>query len=203
MYLQSNFPKWIVWSRISQFLVSIIIFALSAYASSLSQNPFISLNIFTALLTVIIVPYTFIAPRKLPSFYHVYAEIVLEFFLCFFWLVSFASLGSDVSTAEAALALSSTVDSALGIPNYNGSNAQLNALLNNLYEALKCFKAVAVFGALMFFLSLANFIFLGVYAVRMRRAARQSRINNTNNPDLEIVEESKAPAPNDIPLSFA
>jgi hypothetical protein len=39
--------------------------------------------------------------------------------------------------------------------------------------------------------------------VRMRRAARQSRVNNTNNPDLEMVDESKAPAPNEIPLSFA
>jgi hypothetical protein len=100
-------------------------------------------------LTIIVIPYTFIAPRKLPSFYHVYAEIILEFFLCFFWLVSFASLGSDVSSVEASLADTATEESVLGIPKYTGDNAQLNSLLNNFYEALKCSKAVAVFGALM------------------------------------------------------
>jgi hypothetical protein len=36
----------------------------------------------------------------------------------------------------------------------------------------------------------------------MRRAARQSRINNTNNADLGMVEECNVPAPSDIPLSF-
>jgi len=196
MYLQSNFPRWIVWSRISQFLVSIIILAVSAYASSLLQNPFISLNIFTAILTLIVIPYTFIAPRKLPSFYHVYAEILLEFFLCFFWLVSFASLGSSVSLSG------NNVASELGIPNYNGDNAQLNSLINNTNEALACSKAVAVFGALMFFLTLANFIFTAVYALRMRRAARQSGINNTNNADPGMVEEYNAPVPSVIPLGF-
>jgi hypothetical protein len=100
-------------------------------------------------LTLIIIPYTFIAPRKLPSFYHVYAEIILEFFLCFFWLVSFASLGSSVSSTEVGLSSAATIDSVLGIPSYNGDNAQLNSLLNNIYKALACFKAVAVFGALM------------------------------------------------------
>lgn len=100
-------------------------------------------------MTLIVIPYTFIAPRKLPSFYHVYAEIILEFFLCFFWLVSFAALGSSVSAAEAGLAATDTIDSVLGIPNYNGDNAQLNLLLNNFYKALACYKAVAVFGALM------------------------------------------------------
>jgi len=156
-----------------------------------------------ALLTIIVIPYTFIAPRKLPSFYHVYAEIILEFFLCFFWLVSFASLGADVSTAENGLSVAADEDSVLGIPSYTGDNAQLNSLLDNLYKSLQCYKAVAVFGALMFFLTLANFIFTVVYALRMRRAARQSRIHNTNNADLGMVEECNAPAPSDIPLSFA
>lgn len=93
-------------------------------------------------MTIIVIPYTFIAPRKLSSFYHVYAEIILEFFLCFFWLVSFASLGTDVSTVELAI-------TAITNDPYTGNNAQLNSLFNNLNGALKCFKAVAVFGALM------------------------------------------------------
>jgi hypothetical protein len=103
-----------------------------------------------ALLTVIVIPYTFIAPRKLPSFYHVYAEIILEFFLCFFWLVSFASLGEDIPAVQDGLNL--LTNAASKIPTYTGDNPQLDSVfdqINEISEALKCFKAVAVFGALM------------------------------------------------------
>lgn len=76
-------------------------------------------------MTIIVVPYTFIAPRKLPSFYHVYGEVVLEFFLFFFWLISFASMADWVET----LAYLSSLDA-----------------FNNAANSL---KAVTVFGALV------------------------------------------------------
>jgi hypothetical protein len=57
MYLQSNFPKWIFWSRVSQFVFSLFVFALGAYAisefkigSTIGVPNFIGLNMFTVSL---------------------------------------------------------------------------------------------------------------------------------------------------------
>jgi hypothetical protein len=78
-------------------------------------------------LTIIIVPYNFIAPRKLPAFYHVYGEVVLEFFLFFFWLISFAAMAEWVETLP-------FIDSYLP---------------GNFNKATNSLKAVIVFGALV------------------------------------------------------
>jgi hypothetical protein len=76
---------------------------------------------------MIVVPYTFIAPRKLPSFYRVYGEVVLEFFLFFFWLISFAAMAEWVETL-------SLLDEYLS---------------GNFNKATNSLKAVIVFGALV------------------------------------------------------
>jgi hypothetical protein len=78
-------------------------------------------------LTIIVVPYTFIAPRKLPSFYHVYGEVALEFFLFFFWLISFAAMAEWVEALQ-------FVDSYLS---------------GNWNKATNSLKAVIVFAALV------------------------------------------------------
>jgi hypothetical protein len=62
-YLQSNFPKWIFWSRVSQFVFSLFVFALCAYATSefkigsiVVVSPFAGLNMFTVSLPPSAVP---------------------------------------------------------------------------------------------------------------------------------------------------
>ncbi|KAH0559982.1 hypothetical protein GP486_003498 [Trichoglossum hirsutum] len=193
MYLQSNFPRWIFWSRASQFILAFLVLILSAYASVQFVPTLSGLNIFTAILTLIAIPYTFIGPRKLQGFYHVYAEVVLEFFLFIFWLGSFASTAEYVSTFDWATKGIADVDPSLVDP------------FSGLQRAFNCFKAVTAFGALLFFLSFANFIFLVVYVIQKRRAERRSGINNTNqanNNDLEINEQSKVYASPQVPTNF-
>jgi hypothetical protein len=97
-------------------------------------------------LTLIAVPYTFIGPRKLQGFYHVYAEVVLEFFLFIFWLGSFASTAEYVSTFDWASHFN-----AQGIANIQNIDPSLVVPdpLSGLRQAFNCFKAVTAFGALL------------------------------------------------------
>jgi hypothetical protein len=208
-YLQSNFPRWMFWSRIAQVVFSIFIFGLCAAVINQSKTDpyfaiptFNGLNMFSAILTIIIVPYTSIAPRRLPNFYHVYVEVVLEFFLFFFWFVSFASMADYVGSYNWALNLES-----YGVDPSDRAEIQadLDNIMPNINKAMSCLKAVTVFGALVFFLSLANFIFLVAYVVRTRRARRSSTndTNETNVSELEMGEKSSAPPPSQMPPSFS
>jgi len=198
MYLHSNFPRWIFWSRITQFVVSVVILALCAYGISqykafdfIVVPSFVGLNMFTAITTLIVIPYTIIGPRKLPSFYHVYAEVVLEFFLFIFWLASFASMGEYVSTVSFVQ---------YETPSTNpGITAAVDANpLQGIFSSVKSFKAVTAFGALLFFLSLANFVFLVVHVVRMRRARQCGATNN----DAEKAEDNIQPTTSGPPPGF-
>jgi hypothetical protein len=62
-YLQSNFPKWMFWSCVSQFIFSLFFFALCAYATSEFKigsttvvSGFVGLNMFTVSLLPSAVP---------------------------------------------------------------------------------------------------------------------------------------------------
>jgi hypothetical protein len=88
--------------------------------------------------------FTFIAPRKLPNFYHVYGEVALEFFFLFFWLVSFAAMAEYVSTFDWSQAfVTSDLDPSLGVV------VPTSPLLQNMDKAINSLKAVIVFGALL------------------------------------------------------
>jgi hypothetical protein len=92
---------------------------------------------------LIVIPYTIIGPRKLPSFYHVYAEVVLEFFLFIFWLASFASMADYVSTVSFVQYETSSINPSIT------AAVDANPLLQGIFRAVKSFKAVIVFGALL------------------------------------------------------
>src|SRR4051794_26912122 len=98
---------------------------------------------------MIVVPYTLIGPRKLPGFYHVYAEVILEFFLFLFWLSSFASMANYVSTFEWSKNLTLTSVNGFNNPAVESAlDEAFNAIYHNIRNAMNCFKAVTVFGAL-------------------------------------------------------
>jgi hypothetical protein len=100
-------------------------------------------------MTMIAVLYTVIGPRKLSSFYHIYAEVLLEFFVFLFWLSSFASMAFYVSATNWIPFLDSNVSNDPSI------NSSVNAALaqDPFYQALlasvKSFKAVTAFGAVL------------------------------------------------------
>jgi len=210
MYLQSNFPKWIFWSRVSQFVLSLFVFALGAYAisefkigSAIGVPSFVGLNMFTALVTIIIVPYTFIAPSRLPSFYHVYGEVALELFLLFFWLVSFATMANYIGTFDWNQAAITQAIADLPPDIQTAVQAAQPPWLHNIHKGVNALDAVTVFGSVLFILSLANFIFLVAHVIKMRRA-RQATSNNlagTEN-EMERAEKANAVSP-DMPPSFA
>jgi hypothetical protein len=88
-----------------------------------------------------VVPYTVIGPHKLPSFYHVYAEVILEFFLFLFWFSSFASMANYVGTVDWVQRVESSHTGGV-------DNSVVNGILDNIRQGISCFKAVTVFGAL-------------------------------------------------------
>ena len=78
------------------------------------------------IVTLLVISYDLIAPQKAPGFYHVYAELIAEFFLVVFWLASFglaATYAQEISTVLGLLPSGSdTIGS--GIQNsINGSIA--------------------------------------------------------------------------------
>jgi hypothetical protein len=105
-----------------------------------------------AIVTIIIIPYTFIAPRRLPSFYHVYGEVALEFFLFFFWLVSFASMADYVGTFDWTQAAMTSATAGLD-PLDPGIESQIQADLppwvHNIYKGMNALKGVTVFGSVL------------------------------------------------------
>jgi hypothetical protein len=53
-----------------------------------------------AVLTIIAVPYTLLAPHYIPTFYHDYVQIIIEPVLAFYWLLSFAGMAGYLSTID-------------------------------------------------------------------------------------------------------
>jgi hypothetical protein len=157
------------------------------------------------ILTLIVLPYTFIAPRLARNFYHVHVEVILEFFLAFFWLVSWAYMAEYVATINwldnYTNSITGTTITGTTIP-----QANVDAWLGGK-NAVNASKAVAGLGALLFLLSGANFIFLVAYVLRLRRnrkageaAAASGSATMTNDPEMGMEENKNAAA---MPPGFA
>jgi hypothetical protein len=102
-----------------------------------------------AFLTIIVVPYTFIAPKRLPSFYHVYGEVALEFFLFFFWLISFAAMADYVGTFDWTQAAISGIEGNLTPAEEAAVQASLPPWVHNIHKAVSALEAVTVFGSVL------------------------------------------------------
>jgi hypothetical protein len=94
------------------------------------------------ILTLIVLPYTFIAPRLARNFYHVHVEVILEFFLAFFWLISWAYMADYVATIAWADNYTNSITGTT-IP-----SANIDAWLGGK-NAINASKAVAGLGALL------------------------------------------------------
>jgi hypothetical protein len=136
---------------------------ISGVAVPLPQDPFAGLIIFTAIVTLLVISYDLIAPQKAPGFYHVYAELIAEFFLVVFWLASFAL------AATYAQELSTVFRYFLSGSDLIGSGIQ-----NSINGSI----AIAVLGAVVFLLALANLVFLTAYIVQRWRARRSAQKTN-------------------------
>jgi hypothetical protein len=70
------------------------------YATSHIDSSWLTVLCSQALLTLIAVPYTLIAPHYSPTFYHVYVQLIIEPVLAFYWLISFAGMAGYLATVE-------------------------------------------------------------------------------------------------------
>ena len=86
-----------------------------------------------SIITLIVIPYTIIGPKHLPSFYHLYAEVICECILAILWLASFADMA----------AYSSAVDGFFILFEVFGS------IGSDYLNALNCSKAVAGLGGIL------------------------------------------------------
>jgi hypothetical protein len=212
-----NFPQWMALSRAIQLFLATVILSIDAWDMSLKssittdfgntttsisvpapQDPFAGLIIFTVLVTFIVIVYDLIAPRKAPKFYHVYGELVAEFLLLIFWLAAFALAATYVQDLSL---VTSELSSLLG-PDY------YDLFLSAIHKSESCSIAIAVLGAVLFVLTLANLIFLVAYVIQKRRARKAGEAHAsgtvgfaaTDNPVLE--KKSATGKSEEVPPGF-
>lgn len=114
-------------------------------------------------MTLFIITYDVVAPRKARIFYHVYGEIVLELFLIVFWVTSFAGMGSYVS--ENSLFVGIIAKFGEGARGFNDKAADL---ASNTNRSQNCSIAIAILGAFVLcvieFLSIFSLLSIATFA---------------------------------------
>jgi len=205
---KERFPKWMNVSRISQILVTLAILGLDGFVINfwntdkfglnsilndavhvntfLSDSPFTGLVMFSGLFTLCTLPYNLIVPSTAPIFYHVYCEIILEFFILVFWVASFAGIASYVS--ELGSISGSIEDTANGQP-----GSDLLYLAGDLQTAQNCYIAIACLGALLFAITLANLLFMMAFVVQKVEGAyhRATGENVINSSPMGLAHEAE------------
>lgn len=91
------YPKGFIAIRTIQLVIAVIILGLIAYSLSLIIFDGNSLNIFTAIATIIISIYYIVAEFGAPKLYNYWAAMSLDIFMVIFWITSFALLASEVA----------------------------------------------------------------------------------------------------------
>jgi len=96
-------------------------------------------------LTLCVILYDFVAPRKAALFYHVYGEIALELLLIVLWITSFAGMASYVSQISPLVnILTDFTSSSDGLPSDNPVAA-------NTKRSEDSCVAIVILGALMLY----------------------------------------------------
>jgi len=194
-------------SRATQIVLSIIVlgldifvidewnqnkFSFNAVAGDSNSNiktwvggtPFTGIVMFTAVLTLFIIVYDLVAPRKAMLFYHIYGEIVLELFLIVFWMVSFAGMASYVEEISGIVrAITDFLASGRNLYTYSQEQS-FRDMAKNSQASEDCCTAIAILGAVIFILALSNFMTLIAYVVQAadkRQRGRDAAIIPTSN----------------------
>jgi len=90
-------PKFLIFLRIAQFALAIILLGLTAYGVTFIAFDGDSLMLFTSLATMIIVGYILASEMLVTGLYNYWAILGLDIFAMIFWLISFALLASEVA----------------------------------------------------------------------------------------------------------
>ena len=93
-------------------------------------------------MTLFVICYDLVAPKKAELFYHVYGEIVLELFLIIFWVTSFAGMASYVSQVSPLNDILRT-----------DTSAEINGLTSKSKASEICCKVIAILGALILYVT--------------------------------------------------
>jgi len=91
------YPNGFIAIRIALLVVAVVVLGLDAYGLSILVFAGDSLNIFTAIATLIICVYCIVAEFGAPVIYNYWAILGLDIFLVVFWLVSLAVMASEVA----------------------------------------------------------------------------------------------------------
>jgi len=210
---KERFPGWMNASRISQILATIVILGLDGFVvdfwntrkfilnsilndavhvnTILSDSPFTSLVMFSGLFTLCALPYDLIVPSRAPTFYHVYCEIILEFFILVFWVASFAGIAGYVSELGS---ISGSIEDTAN--NEGRPESSLLNLAGELQTARNCYIAIACLGALLFAITLANLLFMMAFVVQKVEGAYHKRERATgenviNSSPMGLVHEAE------------
>lgn len=160
-------PFWLLIVRGFQFLLALIIMALSAYSGSgyLVFYAGYGIGIFSFVWTLLFLGYIEITTFWAPAAYNKYVHLVLECLSVIFWLSTFASLAVVAAAWDFGYSAVSTCYGGYCIKarsyDYNGpANAT---------------KAAAALGAIEWVLFCGTLITFGIYLHRNRRATTEAR----------------------------
>jgi len=93
-------PFWVAIVRAFQFLLSLLVLALSAFAASVFGADFFpgyGMSFFVFAWTLIFLAYIFVAPLFFPQAYNYWAHLGLEITTNIFWLTTFALLAEEAA----------------------------------------------------------------------------------------------------------
>jgi hypothetical protein len=100
-------------------------------------------------LTLVIICYDLVAPRKALLFYYVYGEIVLELFLIVFWISSFAGMASYVQQMSLLIGFMTAYASGQ-LPDESQGQSIIDEAANSKRSYNYCI-AISVLGALVLY----------------------------------------------------
>lgn len=169
-------PLWLFIVRCFQFLLALIILALSAWAGGTIGFFYagFGVGIFAFVWTLLFLIYIEVSTFFAPVAYNKYIHLVLECLAVIFWLSAFASLATIATLSTLTSGLTTPgLTSPVCVGNYCVDKRDYTTDITNYVNAT---KAAAALGAIEWALFVGTLISFGIYLHRHRLAVRDAQL---------------------------
>jgi len=158
-------PLWMAIVRIVQFVLTLLIMILAAYASSVFGAGFFpgyGMSFFVFVWTLAFLVYIFVTPLWLPRFYLYWVQLGLEITTVIFWLSTFALLADEAAGWGAVQGALDDVNN-----DFDGSE---NDFFPHWNGAINATKAAAALGAINWALFVFTLVMFSISLHKFRQA---------------------------------
>lgn len=191
-------PLWLGIIRIAQFVLSLLVMILSAYAASTIGGIFAGygLSFFIFAWTILFLAYVIAIPLYYPRLYVYWLHFILEFKTTVFWLATFALLAEEAAVWGTYYGV---WDESYPVYNSDGTISYVNVLPGGKGASIAT-KVAAAFGAFTWLLFVASFITVAIASYNHYRNKGPIFANSTAAPANEI-EKGNAAAQQSVELN--